>query len=121
MTKAEIGESEVVQHAASEPFIRYDPASWGGRIVAKYMEASDLSPDVVCDLDALETIAILVAQGLGNALVPAWQGLVPQGFNLVVASSGTAFSRNILFLQASVPARPKAVNFLRQLLQHGGG
>jgi hypothetical protein len=62
-----------------------------------------------------------VAQGLGNALVPAWQGLVPQGFNLVVASSGTAFSRNILFLQASVPARPKAVNFLRHLLQHGDG
>ena len=117
MTRAEIGENEVLQHAASEPFIRYDPASWGGRIVTQYMETFDLSPDVVCNLDALETIAILVAQGLGNSLVPAWQGLVPIDFNLIPASSSTAFSRNIMLLHEAIPARPKAVAFLRDLLQ----
>ncbi len=117
MTRAEIVADDVLKHAAGEPFIRYDPVSWGGRIVGRYMETFDLSPDVVCDLDALETIAILVAQGLGNALVPAWQGLVPTGFNIVSVSSGTTFSRNIVLLHETIPARPKAVAFLLELLQ----
>lgn len=34
------------------------------------------TPRILCELDALETIAIMVQSGLGVAVVPKWTGLV---------------------------------------------
>ncbi|MEZ2223660.1 LysR family transcriptional regulator [Rhizobium sp. RCC_161_2] len=84
LTQAELAGSDIIKHITTAPFIRYDPSSWGGRLVSRYLEASKLTPDVLCDLDAFATIAILVSQGLGNALVPAWPGLEAKGLNVVL-------------------------------------
>jgi len=56
------------------PYIRYDPQAWGGRHAARYLDDHGVTPTVLCDLDALETIAMLVADGMGVSLVPQWSG-----------------------------------------------
>ncbi|MBB3612586.1 LysR substrate-binding domain-containing protein [Rhizobium sp. BK602] len=120
LTQADVSGAEIARHIADTPFIRYDPTSWGGRLVARYLEASKLSPDIVCDLDALETIAILVSQGLGNALVPSWPGLSADGLTIVPVPAGEDYVRKIVLLHAAVPARPQAVLLMRDVLAGGG-
>ena len=45
-----------------QSLIRYDARSWGGQIAQRYLEDQSFDPQVLCELDALETIAILVAR-----------------------------------------------------------
>lgn len=55
---------------ASQPFVRYDRASFGGRQVERFLRASHLSVRDVCEVDEIEAIVGLVARGVGVALVP---------------------------------------------------
>lgn len=55
---------------ASEPFVRYDRVSFGGRQVERFLRASHLAVREVCEVDELEAIVALVAKGVGVALVP---------------------------------------------------
>lgn len=55
---------------SSEPFVRYDRASFGGRQVDRFLRAAHLSVRQVCELDELDAIVRLVANGVGVALVP---------------------------------------------------
>jgi DNA-binding transcriptional LysR family regulator len=116
LTHTELADTDIAKHIATAPFIRYDPSSWGGRLVARYLEALKLSPEILCDLDALETIAILVSQGLGNALVPAWPGMEAKGLTIVPVPSSEAFARRIMLVHPAIPARPQAVLLVRQIL-----
>jgi DNA-binding transcriptional LysR family regulator len=55
---------------SSQPFIRYDRGSFGGRQVDRFLRAAHLAPREVCELDELDAIVKLVALGVGVALVP---------------------------------------------------
>jgi len=59
----------------TEPFIAYDPTSWGGLIIQKYLDRKGLKPNVISVLDSPETIAYLVGEGLGVSIMPDWGGL----------------------------------------------
>lgn len=98
------------------PLIRYDPMSWGGRLVTGYLEEKGLFPEVLCDMDALEAISILVARGLGNALVPAWQGLNTDGIHLTPVPDAVAFDRRIILLHPTLPNRPQALALLSEII-----
>ncbi|MBI6884984.1 LysR substrate-binding domain-containing protein [Pseudomonas putida] len=54
----------------SQPFIRYDRSSFGGRQVDRFLRQLHISPREVCELDELEAITELVGKGVGVALVP---------------------------------------------------
>ncbi|CAG9275139.1 LysR substrate-binding domain-containing protein [Paraburkholderia unamae] len=61
---------------ASQPFIRYDRASFGGRQVDRFLRRMHCTVQDVSELDELEAIVELVANGVGVALVPqtvAWR------------------------------------------------
>jgi len=47
---------EVNAVLASQPYIRYDPTSWGGRQAHLYIEEQGITPTLLCDLDALEPV-----------------------------------------------------------------
>lgn len=99
-------------------YLRYDPQSWGGRLVQQYLQQQDLDIDAYCDLDALESIALLVAQGLGISIVPAWS---QNEFNRLGLSTKvldkTRFQREIVLLCAYQPKRPKVIECLLDLLR----
>ncbi|MDP9651584.1 LysR family transcriptional regulator [Paraburkholderia caledonica] len=63
-------EEDWVELLANRPFIRYDRTSFGGRLVDRFLRSMHFSVQEVCEVDELEAIARLVANGLGVALVP---------------------------------------------------
>jgi len=55
---------------ATQPFIRYDRTSFGGRQVDRFLRAAHLQVRDVFEVDELEAMVGLVAKGVGVALVP---------------------------------------------------
>lgn len=62
--------SDWAQLLSSQPFVRYDRASFGGRQVDRFLRAAHVSVQDICELDELDAIVRLVAEGLGVALAP---------------------------------------------------
>lgn len=54
----------------AQRFIRYDRSSFGGRQVDRFLRRKRLAVREVCEVDDLEAIALMVAKGLGVALLP---------------------------------------------------
>jgi DNA-binding transcriptional LysR family regulator len=59
----------------SEPFIRYDRHSFGGRLVDRFLRRMRVTVQDVVELDELQGIVGLVGQGVGVAIVPQSAGL----------------------------------------------
>ncbi|MFG1477606.1 LysR family transcriptional regulator [Xanthobacter sp. V4C-4] len=112
LSRVPVAPAEVEAAIMAAPVIRYDPASWGGRLAADYLAARRLHPEVRCDLDALETIALLVARGMGHALVPAWPGLAAAGVHICRVPDAAPFARRIVCLHPALPARARALEAL---------
>jgi DNA-binding transcriptional LysR family regulator len=55
---------------STRPFIRYDRTSFGGRLVDRFLRGMHFSLQELCEVDELEAIVRLVANGVGVALVP---------------------------------------------------
>jgi DNA-binding transcriptional LysR family regulator len=55
---------------AAEPFIRYDRASFGGRLVDRFLRQNRIAVNDVIELDELQGIVDLVARGVGIAILP---------------------------------------------------
>ena len=98
-----------------QPLIRYDARSWGGQIAQRYLEDQSFDPQVLCELDALETIAILVAQGMGVSLVPQWAGMSCSGLSVMPVDDAPRYARDLVVMHSSTPRRPVA---MRHLLEH---
>lgn len=57
---------------AGEPFIRYDRSVLGGQLADRYLRDHRISVRQRLEINSLMTIAALVGQGLGVALLPDW-------------------------------------------------
>jgi DNA-binding transcriptional LysR family regulator len=98
------------------PFIRYDARSWGGQIAQRYLDEQAIEPNVLCELDALETIVMLVAQGMGVSLVPQWAGMMLEGMYVLPVEDGQRHARELVVMHGSMPHRPLAMRHLLDLL-----
>lgn len=98
------------------PLIRYDARSWGGQIAQRYLAEQAIEPEVLCELDALETIVMLVAQGMGVSLVPQWSGMALEGLYVLPVEEGHLYSRELVVMHGSAPHRPLAMRHLLDLL-----
>lgn len=67
----------------TQPFIRYDRSAVGGQLADRYLRDHAIKPRQRLEIDALMTIAALVDQGLGVALLPDWSLLWTSGMSLV--------------------------------------
>lgn len=97
----------LVQH----PFVRYDRASFGGRQVDRFLRDNHCHVHEVCEVDELDAIVQLVANGVGAALVPQTRTLRqwPKGVRALDLGNHT-FHRDIGLIhranhQLSEPAR----------------
>ncbi|WDZ94230.1 LysR substrate-binding domain-containing protein [Herbaspirillum sp. WKF16] len=104
----------------SQPYIRYDPNAWGGRLAQRYLDDQGLRPALLCDLDALETIALLAADGVGVSLVPRWNGLekLAAGCRMEAVESGQAglYRRELILLTPVQGARPNMLQLLAEAI-----
>jgi DNA-binding transcriptional LysR family regulator len=58
-----------------QPFVRYDRASFGGRQVDRFLKTMHIQPREVCEVDELDALVKLVANGVGVALLPQTDAL----------------------------------------------
>ena len=98
----------------NEPFIRYDRASFGGRLVDQFLRRSRLSVREAIELDELPAITRLVRRGIGVALLPLSKALsVPRG--VVIKDLGDAtFYREIGLVERPSDSRQPAAALLAQ-------
>jgi DNA-binding transcriptional LysR family regulator len=84
----------------SDPFIRYDRTSFGGRLVERFLRRSRLNVNDVIELDELQAIVQLVARGIGVALIPNTAGIGKWPASVAVLELGDAtFHREIGLVQ----------------------
>lgn len=79
---------------ATQPFIRYDRASFGGRVVDIFLKKHRIHVHEAVELDEIEAIANMVRHGLGVALLPQLRRLDVTGLRLVPLAE-QAFHREI--------------------------
>lgn len=68
---------------ATEPFIRYDRATWGGRLAERCLREHGIVPHERIEIDGLGAIAAFVSHGLGVSLLPDWTPPWPTGLDIV--------------------------------------
>nr|WP_249205274.1 LysR family transcriptional regulator [Achromobacter sp. Marseille-Q0513] len=79
---------------ATQPFIRYDRASFGGRVVDLFLKKQRIRVHEAVELDEIEAIANMVRHGLGVALLPRLRRLDMTGLRLLPLGEA-AFQREI--------------------------
>ena len=61
----------------AEPFLRYDRGSFGGRLVAQFLDAEAIEVNDAIEMDEIAGLIQLVARGAGVALVPRCKPYFP--------------------------------------------
>ena len=59
-----------LQLLGTQPHVRYDRASFGGRLVSRFLREQKIEVQVALELDELEAIVKMVECGLGVSLIP---------------------------------------------------
>ncbi|NUY01354.1 LysR family transcriptional regulator [Paraburkholderia youngii] len=101
----------------SEPFIRYDRASFGGRLVDRFLRRARLGVRDAVELDELQAIVQLVARGMGVALIPNTAGLGKWPAGVVALELGDAtFEREIGLVLRPRHSRPAVADALAECI-----
>jgi len=101
------------------PFIQYDRSAWGGAIADSYLIDKDIHVKPLCEIDALESIALMVSRGMGVSLMPIFKGLEEGKHNIkVLPISGSKYLRHIsLISHLKVGKEPLIKALLDAILQ----
>lgn len=78
LTPHEMKVKDPLLTAAREPFIQYDRKVVAGKMADEYLRSQGIKPKVRFELDGIEHIAQLVAEGFGVSILPDWPVLGPQ-------------------------------------------
>ncbi|APA87354.1 LysR family transcriptional regulator [Paraburkholderia sprentiae WSM5005] len=106
----------------SEPFIRYDRASFGGRLVDRFLRRARLGVRDAVELDELQAIVQLVARGMGVALIPDTAGLDKWPASVVALELGDAtFEREIGLVLRPRHSRPVVADALADCIAGAAG
>ncbi|MFK0271408.1 LysR substrate-binding domain-containing protein [Pseudomonas asiatica] len=114
---AGLADAEWSEMLSTQPFIRYDRSSFGGRQVDRFLRQFHFNTRDVCELDELDAITELVGKGVGVALVPqtvsrdAWPASV-RAYDL----GGHTFHRDIGLVHPANVALSVQVTLLVQLI-----
>ncbi len=102
--------------AHGQPYILYNRAAWGGALCWQALKAGDDAPRILCEMDAVEVIAQMVADGLGQAVLPQWAGLARYETELSFEPLGNA-RREVGLLTWRRDARRPVIARVRDILR----
>lgn len=103
----------------AKPFVRYDRASFGGRMVEGFLRREGLTVNDAIEIDDIAGLLHLVAKGLGVALVPLVEAHLPlpPGVRIVPLGGESTFYREIGVLQRKPRLNPPIVAQFAQCLR----
>ena len=88
-----------LQLLSTQPHVRYDRASFGGRLVSRFLREHKLDVQVALELDELEAIVKMVECGLGVSLIPQAGLWLEHAAKVRIIPLGTlTFYREIILL-----------------------
>ena len=101
---------------SSQPFVRYDRATFGGRQVDRFLRSAHITVRELCELGELNAIVRLVARGVGIALVPQTVDHVrwPAGVRAIDLGDHT-FYREIGLIHRAVSSLSEPARALAQM------
>lgn len=101
-----------------QPFLRYDRASFGGRMVEGFLRREGLAVNDAIEVDEIPGLIHLASRGLGVALVPLVEAHLPLPAQVRIVSLGAVtFHREIGLLQRKPRASPPMVAHFAQCLR----
>lgn len=102
----------------SQPFLRYERTSFGGRLVTRFLRENKLAVQDSIELDEITGLMNLVAEGLGVALVPMVEAYLPMPPGVRAISLGEkTFYREIGILRKGMSARRRVTQALERCLR----
>lgn len=105
----------------SEPFIRYDRHSYGGRLVERFLKRQRIAVREVVELDELQGIVGLVASSVGVALLPLAAALTLPPAVRALELGEDAFHREVGLVERSGAPRPPAADTLLACIRRAAG
>jgi len=112
--------SQISKSINKQPFIQYDKNSWGGAIANSFLVDQKINVTPLCEIDSLESIALMVKLGMGASLVPHWQGLKELASNLnISAIDDVKYHRNIQLLTHRQSGREQLLAEFKRALALG--
>jgi DNA-binding transcriptional LysR family regulator len=78
LTSSKLEVADPLLTAAREPFIQYDRKVVAGKMADEYLRAKGIRPKVQFELDGIEHISGMVAEGFGVSVLPDWPTLGPR-------------------------------------------
>ena len=103
--------------AGKLPWIVYDRQSWGGRKLWADFGALVGEEHILCELDAPETIAQMVSQGAGQAILPVWRGLRMHGPEMTFKDLRGGTGREMVFLRKHTCSAPVLADLVHKVLR----
>ncbi|MBC7600858.1 MAG: LysR family transcriptional regulator [Polaromonas sp.] len=101
----------------SQPFLRYDRTSFGGRLVTRFLRDNRIKVQESIELDEIAGLTNLVSEGLGVALVPMVEAYLPLPPNVRAVSLGEkTFYREIGILRKGKSAHGLVIQLLEKCL-----
>ncbi|MNG46453.1 HTH-type transcriptional regulator YofA [compost metagenome] len=70
ITPIDVKDNHPVDILKNNPFIRYDYSSFGGKVVANYLNKNQIKTNEILEVDEIEAIIRMVEKNLGVALIP---------------------------------------------------
>lgn len=102
----------------SQPFLRYERTSFGGRLVTGFLRDHSLAVRDTIELDEISGLMNLVAEGLGVALVPMVEAYLPLPAGVRAISLGEqTFYREIGILRKGMSPRRLVIQSLERCLR----
>ena len=101
-----------------QPFLRYDRASFGGRMVERFLRREGIAVNDSIELDEIAGLIHMTSKGLGVALVPLVEAHLPLPAGVRMLPLGElTFHREVGLLQRKPRASPPAAAQFAQCLR----
>lgn len=104
---------------ARGPVLLYQRTAWGGRPAWEWLSEQRGDLDILCEMDALEAIALLVEQRMGVAVLPKWRGLADRHPALRLTEIPAIAPRPIVLMTGRPAPAGKLLAQVARLLREG--